>query len=188
MQPNMALCDALLRRPAFDHQRMVMLRAQGFTIVDESPQFRHLGQNHRDDFEAIHFIFGILPRLARLHDENAKLFANALDRNTEKGGVNLLARLWHIAEALLGRSVARVDRLARARDAPYKPLTHPHPRLVDGLGLQALCGAEFKRFRIAEKIDRAHMSAHRIGDQSCDPVQPILPATRGGKGVAKTPQ
>ena len=121
-------------RPAKEHGLFVQ-GAHAAAVARKGAKFRHLGQNHCHDFEAIHFIFGILPRLARLHDENAKLFANALDRNAQERGVKLFPGFGHVAKALFLRGVCRVDGQTCAGDAADQTLAQAQPGLVVGLSL-----------------------------------------------------
>ena len=189
MQPDMADRRALLPGAAPEHHREAMRRANAVQLVgDEGAKLGHLGEHHGHDFKPIDLIVGKLARLARLHDQNAQLFADALDRDAKEAGVNFFPGFRHVAETRLGRRIAGVDRLPGARDAPDEAFAQAHPRLVDRLGLEALGGAKLKRFGVAEQIDRAHLRAHRIRDQMCDMVQPVLAAAGGRKRIAQAPQ
>ncbi len=144
-------------------------------------QFGHLGQHHGDDFQAVDLVLAELAGVAGLHHQHAELFAHALDRHAEIAGINLLAGLGHVAETGLGGGVGGVHMPPGAGDAADQPLAQAQPGLVHRFGLQPLGRAQLKRVGIAEKIDRADLGSHRIGDVMGDLVQTVLAAPGAAK-------
>ena len=156
------------------------------TLADERAQLRHLGEDHRHNLERVDLVRGEFTRLARLHDQNAELFTESLDRNAEKGGIDLLPGLGHVAEPRGGRRIRGVDDPAGAGDAAHEALTEFHTGLVDGFGFQTLGRAQLERVIVAKEIDGAHFGAHRIRRQMGDLVEPRLTGRILGHRVAQS--
>jgi hypothetical protein len=88
-------------------------------VARKGAQLGHLGQHHGHDFDGIDFVFGIGAGVFGLHDQHAQLFAHALNRHTQEGREDFLARLGHVTKALFGRGIRRVDRQTKTRHAAH---------------------------------------------------------------------
>ena len=173
---------AFLAHDATEGDLVLVQRGQRLALADKGAKLGHLGDDHGHDLKRVELIVGILPRFFRLHDKDAQAFAQPLDRHAEKRAEAFLAGLRHVAKALLGRRVRGVDRARAPGDAAHQPLTQPHACDMHRFGCQALGRAQLKRVGIAQKVDRAHLRAHRIGDQMGDPVEPFLTRAAFGHG------
>ena len=188
MKPDPPLGRAFLPGGAAEHFRPLMRGLKRLPLTDEGAEFGHLRQNHRHDFQRVELILREFARAFRLHDQHAQPVAQPLQRHAEEGGVDLLPRLRHVAEALLGGRIGGVDELARLGDAADKPFAKAHPRLVNRFRAEALRGAKLQRVVIPEEIDRADLRLEGGGDEARHPVQPFLPRRRKRQGIAKAPQ
>ena len=188
VQPDVPLGRAFLPGRAAEHHRLLVERRKCLALADEGAKLGHLGQHHRHDFQRVDLVVGILAGLLALHDKDAELFAQPLDRDAEERGIDFLARLRHVAEAALGRCVGGVDGVRGLGDAAHQPLAQLHPRLVDGFLLQPLGRAKFQRVVIAEQVDRADFRADAVGNQVGDAVKTFLPGAGLGQGIAQAPE
>ena len=188
MQPDMALGDALLPDTAPEHARVGMPRAQRLAFADKSPQFRHFGQNHGDDFQCVDLVVRKSTRLARLNDQHAQLVAQPLDWYATKRRKDLFAGLRHIAEPLGRGRIRLIYHAPIAGNPANKTLTQPHARLVNGLGFKTLCRAQLQRLRIAEEINGTDFRAHRMRDQLRNAIKPGLTGARFGQRVLQPPE
>ena len=185
MQPDPAFGSAFLARNAPEHDGLLVQRLHPAFVTGEGAKLGHLGQHHGDDVQRVDLVFRKLAGGFRLHDKDAQLFTNPLDRHAKEGGEQLLPRLGHVAKALFGRCVGGVDRQSGSGDAANKAFAQLHPGFVNGVGVQPFGGAKLQRFGIAEQVDGANLGADAVSDEVGDVVKPVLPLAGGGKAVAQ---
>ena len=174
VQPDMALGRAFLAGGAVEENGLLVARLHGGAFADEGAEFGHLGDHHGHDLDGVDLLLGEDAGLFRLHDQHAEGFAESLDGDAQHGAISLFPGFRHVAEAAGARRVIGVDDVAALGDAADEAFAEAHAGLVDGLGLEALGGAELERVLVAEEVDRADLAMHLFGDQPRDAVKARL--------------
>mmetsp|Transcript_23169 Transcript_23169/g.39621 ORF Transcript_23169/g.39621 Transcript_23169/m.39621 type:complete len:390 (-) Transcript_23169:3225-4394(-) len=174
MEPDLTLGHTFLRDGPAQHGRLAVAGLHRAAFPNKSAQFSHFGQNHGDHFKGIDLVRRKLAGLFGLHHQHTQGFPQTQDRHAHETGKNLFARFRHKAKAAFLRRVGGVDDPAAAGHLAHQPLAQTHPRLVDGLRVQPLGGAQFQRFFVPKQVDRADFAADAGGNQMGDLVQPGL--------------
>jgi hypothetical protein len=180
VQPDMAHCRAFLRAAAAKHLLRRVACPQGRALAGEGAKLRHLGHDHRHDFQRVDLVAGNSRSSFDCTTSTPSRSPSRMIGTPRKDEYRLLPRLWHVAKAALSGRIGGVHGAGRARDPAHQALADAHACHMDGLGRKTLGGAQFQRVGIAQQVDRAHFRAHRIGDQMRDAVQPLLPLDRFG--------
>ena len=186
VQDDVAVGEALgeaLALEAFGPVRRDLDVAQ-FVLCQQLAGGHRLGQDHGDGLDVLDFLVIIAPLGAVLDDENTDRAAAAQQGSTEEGVIGVLARLRPVGEAGVGRGVRQADGGCGASHLTDQALAGAQAGGVDGLGLQALGGEEFKFAGRAAQIDRTDLGHHRLGDDAHHRIEPVLGRSRTGHGFA----
>ena len=127
-----------------------MRRGKGGAFTDKGAKLLHLGHHHGDDLKRIKLIGRVFPLVLGLDHQNAEVLSQTLDRNTKKRRIHFFARLRHKPKPLGRRGIRGVHWIACTGDPSNKTLANSQARLMNGLAVQTLGSAKFKRIGIPE--------------------------------------
>ena len=186
MQDDMTIGEALgeaLALEAFGPVGRHLDVAQ-FVLGQQFARGHGLGQDHGDGLDVLDFLVVIAPLGAVLNDQHADGPAAAQQGGAEEGVIGILARFRAVGEVGVRGGVRQADRGSRAGHLADEALAGAQAGGVNGFGLQALGGEQFKLARGAAQIDRTDLGHHRLGDDANDRIEPVLGRRRPGHGFA----